>query len=100
MGFYSKGDSRTVCKPKAANCPHSACVVENDAINEHAEMTDDLDVVNRERDTFIVMHVLFHCGIYSPYSINASAFSNAQTKILQKIASCEEYILYKETTMY
>ena len=99
MGFYSKGDSRTVCKPKAANCPDWACVVENVAINEQDKMTDDLDVVNRERRfyTFIVMHVLFHCSIYS---INASAFSNAQTKILQNIASCEKYILYKESTIY
>ena len=99
MVFYSKRDSRTVCKPKVANCPNWAYVVENDAINEQDEMTDDFDVVNRERRfyTFIVMHVLFHCSINS---INASAFSNAQTKILQKNASCEKYILYKETTMH
>ena len=99
MVFYSKGDSRTVCKPKVANCPDWAYVVENDAINEQDEMTDDFDVVNRERRfyTFIVMHVLFHCSINS---INSSAFSIAQTKILQKNASCEKYILYKETTMH
>ena len=99
MVFYSKGDSRTVCKPKVANCPDWAYVLENNAINEQDEMTDDFDVVNRERRfyTFIVMHVLFHCSIKS---INASAFSNAQTKILQKNASCEKYILYKETTMH
>ena len=67
MIFYFKGDSRTVCKPKAANCLDWACVEENDAINEQGEMTDDLDVVNRERRfyTFIVVHVLFHCSINS-----------------------------------
>ena len=68
MGFYSKGDSRTVCKPKAANCPHSACVVENDAINEHAEMTDDLDVVNRERDVF-TLSLLCMCYFTVAYTV-------------------------------